>query len=172
MDNGRENLEKILGTGLSDKKIVLSVSKWSPIKDVPNFIKAMALLKSRNKKIIGVMCGTNIDKENHELQKLIKKNNLVLNKDIYCLGQRNDLPVFYSACDLYVLHSLGEAFPNALIEALSCGASCVATNVGEVAEILDKERIVAPGTPEELCKVMEKYLRTINKKKFFVMLLI
>ena len=119
------------------------------------------------------MCGTNIDKENHELQKLIKKNNLVLNKDIILFRAVVMIcPFFTRHVIYYVLHSLGEAFPNALIEALSCGASCVATNVGEVAEILDKERIVAPGTPEELCKVMEKYLRTINKKKFFVMLLI
>jgi glycosyltransferase involved in cell wall biosynthesis len=39
------------------------------------------------------------------------------------------------ACDIFLLPSHGEGFPNALLEAAACGMACIATPVGAVPEI-------------------------------------
>lgn len=53
------------------------------------------------------------------------------------LGTRHDTPGIYSAFDVFVLPSEVEAFPMVVLEAMSCEAPVVATDVGDVARIVD-----------------------------------
>jgi len=71
-----------------------------------------------------------------------------------------------AGCDLYVLHSAGEAFPNTLIQAMSCGCVCVATDVGDVRRILDDDELIVPAqNSEELSSVIERALEFNDEKK-------
>jgi glycosyltransferase involved in cell wall biosynthesis len=52
-----------------------------------------------------------------------------------------------------VLSSITEGFPYTLIEAMTCGRACVATDVGGVAEALgDTGLVVSPRAPEALAE--------------------
>ena len=69
------------------------------------------------------------------------------------LGYRSDIPRFLNAMDLYVLPSLWEGLPLALIEALACGKPAVVSDVGGNREIMEdgvNGRLVPPGDPEAL----------------------
>ncbi|MFS1511165.1 glycosyltransferase [Chengkuizengella sp. SCS-71B] len=127
----------------ANKKIMLSAVRYSPLKDIPNFINALSLVKEEFPDVVGVMCGHRIDLHNEELVSIIQSKNLIIDKDIYLLGLRHDMPLIMSASDVYILHSAGEAFPNTLIEAMACESLCVVTDVGDAKLILDdNERVV------------------------------
>jgi glycosyltransferase involved in cell wall biosynthesis len=53
------------------------------------------------------------------------------------LGHRSDTAALYRAMDVYLLPSLLEAFPMALLEAMASGCAAMAADVGEVARMLD-----------------------------------
>ena len=128
----------------NDQQVVLSVTKNHPIKDVPTFIGAFALLHKDQPNTVAVMCGGGIDGDNAEIAALCRENNLQIGKDVFLLGMRHDVPRLLAGCDLYVLHSAGEAFPNTLIQAMACGCLCVATDVGDVRRILDDDLFICP----------------------------
>ncbi|MEZ4499765.1 MAG: glycosyltransferase family 1 protein [Thermomicrobiales bacterium] len=48
---------------------------------------------------------------------------------------RQDLPLWYSSCDAFVIPSLDEGFGLTLLEALSCGAPAVVANRGALPEV-------------------------------------
>jgi glycosyltransferase involved in cell wall biosynthesis len=61
--------------------------------------------------------------------------------------------------DVFVLSSHGEAFPNALIEAMACDLPCIASDVGDCRDILGGKGIIfTPGNVEELVTAIEKCL--------------
>ena len=57
----------------------------------------------------------------------------------------------YAAGSVVVLSSISEGFPYTLIEAMTCGRACVATDVGGVSEALgDTGRLVPPRDPDAM----------------------
>ena len=67
---------------------------------------------------------------------------------MHLLGLRSDVAEVLSAADLFVMPSLSEGLPLALLEAMFAGRAIVATDVGEVGATLDHGRagvVVPPG---------------------------
>jgi glycosyltransferase involved in cell wall biosynthesis len=58
---------------------------------------------------------------------------------------RDDMPAVFSACDVVCSSSAyGEGFSNTVAEAMACGRRCVATDVGDVREIVAETGYVVP----------------------------
>ncbi|MGD0622081.1 MAG: glycosyltransferase [Thermacetogeniaceae bacterium] len=69
------------------------------------------------------------------------------------LGLRDDIPELLARMSVVTLPSLSEAMPLSLVEAMSMGKPCVASNVGGIKEILvDRENglLVEPDNPRAL----------------------
>ncbi|MCH5259484.1 MAG: glycosyltransferase [Lachnospiraceae bacterium] len=143
----------------AEKQVILSVTKDTPIKDIPTFIKAFGMLHRQNGGLVAVLCGAGVDADNARISALSLEAGLEIGKDIFLLGIRHDVSRLLAACDLYVLHSAGEAFPNALLQAMACGCVCVTTDVGDAKRILNSDVcVVPPGEPEALAKKITELL--------------
>ena len=69
------------------------------------------------------------------------------------LGLRDDIPELLAQMSVVTVPSLNEAFALSLVEAMSMGKPCVASNIGGIREILvDRENglLVEPGNPRAL----------------------
>lgn len=89
---------------------------------------------------------------------------LQLQRQVRLLGERRDVLSLLSAADLFVLPSLWEGMPNAVLEAAACGLPIVATNVDGTPEILtDGENglLVNPFQVEPLAVAITRLLRDL-----------
>jgi len=142
---------------------IISATRYNRIKDVPTFLNAIGKVKRVDNNVQVLMCGNGFEEKNEELLTLITKNDLKLNKDIFLLGLVNNLPELFSACDLYVLHSAGEAFPNTLLEAMACEIECVSTDAGDSKKIHPNKEHIVPIRDGE--KLAQKICEVIQKNK-------
>jgi glycosyltransferase involved in cell wall biosynthesis len=55
---------------------------------------------------------------------------------VYWVGQVFDVVPYLQACDIFVLPSLREGLPNALLEAMACARPCIASRLDSVQEIM------------------------------------
>jgi glycosyltransferase involved in cell wall biosynthesis len=72
------------------------------------------------------------------------------------------LVAMYQACDLFVLPSHNDVYPNAVLEAMGCGRPCVVTDTVGVAELVEKAdcgRVVPPRDPAALAAAIIELLR-------------
>jgi glycosyltransferase involved in cell wall biosynthesis len=62
------------------------------------------------------------------------------------------------AADLFVLPSLTEGLPRAVLEAMSRGLPAIGSAVGGVPDILDPDALVPPGNPDALAESIGRYM--------------
>lgn len=74
------------------------------------------------------------------------------------LGERTDVDVLLSACDLLVLPTDWEGLPISLLEALGCGVPAVASDVGGVSALADGVRLVPAGSVPALADAVDHLL--------------
>jgi len=129
----RMELRKELGIG--DAKRVIGVfASFKPQKNHAMLLQAFkkvlesfpdAQLLLVGNRLYGNMMGTS--DYNCRMEKLIDE--LRIRHQCTFLGNRDDVEVIYSACDITVLSSLYEGTPNVLLESMACGIPVVATDV-------------------------------------------
>ena len=118
-----------------DQLLVGLVARWDPQKDHLNFLRAAADVAKREPTARFMLVGAGTDNSNQGL--VADVTALGLNSKVILAGKRDDIPSVMNALDLHVLSSAyGEAFPNAVAEAMACGTPCLVTDVGDAAYIV------------------------------------
>ena len=74
------------------------------------------------------MAGKDINQNNKELFKIIKK--LDIKKNVMLLNEQKNLLEFYNGIDLLVLPSLSESFPNVVPESMLCSTPVLSSDAG------------------------------------------
>jgi glycosyltransferase involved in cell wall biosynthesis len=125
-----------------DAYLVGHVGRADPQKDHNNLIAAFSLLAGNDARVHLLLAGAGLSPGDEYLRKLLIGRDL--GGRVLGLGPRDDVPKLMQAMDLFVLSSAGEAFPNVVVEAMSCGIPCVVTDVGDAAEIVGDTGWVVP----------------------------
>jgi glycosyltransferase involved in cell wall biosynthesis len=143
--------------GIADDVPVIGlVGRWDPVKGHDVFLQAATELITSVPDCQFVVVGKGCDTNNADLLKLVDSG---LRLNLHLLGERYDIPDVTAAFDIAVCASIGEGFPNALGEAMACEVPCVATNVGDCAEIIaDTGRIVAAGDTTAMARAWAELL--------------
>jgi glycosyltransferase involved in cell wall biosynthesis len=153
----RESVRSELG--LTGETIVIGmVSRYHPMKDHANFLRAAALVSKMHPETHFLLVGRGVDGDNHELRRLIDELGLV--HQTHLLGERHDIPRVTAALDIFSLSSYCESFPTVIGEAMACAVPCVVTDVGDVSWIVgDTGRVVPTCDP---CALAEAWAEMIN----------
>jgi teichuronic acid biosynthesis glycosyltransferase TuaC len=135
-----------------DAHVLLSVGRLAAIKGFDLLIHAVHAVRDRLKK--DVRCYIVGEGElRTALEKDIRQRNLA--KEVVMPGwiPPAQLPLWYTAADLFCLPSHNEGCPNVVLESLACGTPVVATDVGGVSELVREGvsgRLVKRRSVEEL----------------------
>ncbi len=99
-------------------------------------------------------------------QKLAAELNIQDSVDFRGLVKQEHLPYFYNAADVCVVPSYYESFGLVPLEALACGTPVVATDVGDLKNIIkpgETGYIVADNSPEKLAGgILSQLSRSTN----------
>ncbi len=153
--------------GLTEEKIVLFVGRIDPLKGIDKLIRSISLMKNLGKVRLVVVGGDENSKP--ELEKLVKlayELNVEDSVDFRGLVKQEQLPYFYSAADVCVVPSYYESFGLVPLESLSCGTPVVATDVGDLKDIIrhgETGYILADNSPEELSTGISSLLSSTSK---------
>lgn len=136
-----------------DKKIIFNISNLIDTKGHKYLILALEKVLTTRKDIICYIAGRGYLKE--ELESLI--TDLSLQNHIHLIGwiSDEDVPLWMSASDIFVMPSLAEGNPTVMFEALGSGLPFIGTNVGGIPEIIntpDYGIICEPANPEDLAE--------------------
>src|SRR5215469_12850760 len=133
-------------------------ARYHPMKDHDTFLTAAGILTTTRPEVRFALLGTGIEPSNCALMKSITSRGIA--DRILLLGERDDMAEMYAAFDIATLCSaFGEGFPNVLGEAMASGLPCVATDIGDAAELLCGTGIIAPPRdPQALAAAWRKLI--------------
>jgi len=138
-------------------KLIGIVGRIEFLKGYDTFIEAASFLARQRKDVMFVCVGN--DYERYKIKMLALSCKLGLKNRIIWVGQRNDMPQVYNAFEILSSCSLCEGFSNVVSEAMACGITCVATDVGDTAFIMGGiGKIVQTGQSEELAQAWSDIL--------------
>jgi len=127
----RSSVRSELGLGSADR-LVLAIGNLYSVKGHHHLLEAFALLADQFPELHVAIAG----RGDLEGALLARAAELRLRDRFHLLGLRSDVANLLVGADVFVLPSLSEGLPLALLEAMTAGRPIVATDVGEVSAAL------------------------------------
>jgi glycosyltransferase involved in cell wall biosynthesis len=152
-----------LSLGPNDRLLV-AIGNLYPVKGHGFAVDALARLTDRHPTLHLAIAGRG------ELADALaeRARTLGIGPRLRLLGLRSDVAAVLAAADLFVLPSLSEGLPLALLEAMFAARAIVATDVGEVRAALDDGRagvLVPPGDGAALAAAIDQLLADPNRAR-------
>ncbi|MED4533609.1 glycosyltransferase family 4 protein [Metabacillus fastidiosus] len=141
----------------TNKTIIICTARLDPIKGHENLLNALAQLKNSNQDWICWLVGDGELKNN--LKRLTAS--LRLNDHVQFLGNRDDVPALLKRADIFVLSSIQENHPFALMEAQVANKAVVVSDAGGMPEMvthLQTGLLFPIGNREELSERLRSIL--------------
>ena len=165
IDNKTDNLKRYGVNG----KYILYVASSRPYKNIDGLIKAYKILKDRygieHSLIVTGLAG----KAQSGL--LTMAQELKLESDVRFSGFVNDrdLPLLYSAADIFVYPSFYEGFGLPVLEAMSCGIPVAASNSTSLPEVVGNAGLLFdPHNTEQMAEVIYNLIKDSHLRKELV----
>jgi len=120
-------------------KMIVSMGREDDVKGFWHLIKAFSLVKKAGHPVRLMIIGAGEFKEYMQLAE-----ELGIGEDVFFAGVHQNPYPYLAEADIYVLSSLNEGFPNALVEAMALGIPIVAANckTGPAEILLEKKEEV------------------------------
>ena len=136
----------------ADAPLFINVGRLVPAKGHDDLIRAFAIVYQELG--YGELALVGSGGRHEELTELAHE--LGVSGRVHFLGRRSDARELTAAADVFVLSSVWEGLPMAILEAMEAGTPIVATDVGDVREVLSDTpaRIVSPGDSVALAAAM------------------
>lgn len=147
--------------GMSAEKILLFVGRIDPLKGLDQLLRAMTHFPSFKELKLIVIGGDETSRM--EVEKLKKLSHELKIEDLVTfqgMVKHEQLTYYYNAADVCVVPSYYESFGLVALEALACGTSVIATDVGDLRNIIRQEEagyIVSDNTPEKLAAAIRRF---------------
>jgi len=150
-----------------DAKVLVTAGILNRGKNVEILIETLSKIEMRNIYLLIVGDGSKEADLSYKdfLQRLAKT--LGADKKVIFTGwlEKEDLWKIYLASDLFVLASLSEGMPNALLEALGAGLPCMGSNIAGIKDILQHKELMFD--PLDGKAIAEKIQRVLSDSRFF-----
>jgi glycosyltransferase involved in cell wall biosynthesis len=124
-----------MGAG-EDDLLIVQVARLDYLKDHATAIHALAEVVRCRTNVRLVLVGEGPEEE--RIAEWIRQRNLA--SHVRLLGLRSDISRLLSAADVFLLTSISEGIPLAVIEAMAAGLPVVSTNVGGLTETVEDGR--------------------------------
>ncbi len=160
-EKGREALAAELYPEAVKRPFVLigSAGGLKPVKNYPLMLRAASRLASERTARPGapelrfVIFGDGEERSAYE--RLAR--DLAIDRIFSLPGGRDNLESLYPLLDIFLLPSWNEGLPMALLEAMSSGVACVASDVGDVGEAIEGAGVAAPrGDENALVEILRR----------------
>lgn len=149
-----KDLDLLTQYGLDSSHVVIGmVSSLTPEKAHENALKALHQVLDSDPRLRLLIIGDGPLRE--DLQTQVKQLNLE-NRVIFA-GIQSTIVEHMSIIDVYMLPSLREGMPMALLEAMACGKVVVASRVGEIPYVMDDQKtgiLVDPGSSTQIAEAI------------------
>jgi glycosyltransferase involved in cell wall biosynthesis len=143
-----------IGTAVSEVRVFATAGSFTPSKAAPLLVEAFKAIAVSRADLRLIMLGDGADLR--RCQQLAASANGQVELTGYC----TDVEAQLRRADAFVLPSLNENLPLALLQAMALGLPCIATDVGGVGEALagDAGILVPPGSVTALIGAMQRLI--------------
>ena len=117
----------------SETCLIGTVGRLTPVKGIPYLLDAARILLRQGANVKVLVVGDGSIRQDL----LAQARNLGVGERVVFLGHREDTDVLLQALDIFVLPSLSEGIPMALLEAMAASRPIVASRVGGIPEIIE-----------------------------------
>lgn len=140
--------------GLFNEKILLFVGRIDPMKGVEQLVKSVACLNGfDNLKLVVIGGDEDSQGEINRLKNLAHEMGIADKIDFRGMIKHAELPLYYNAADVCIVPSYYESFGLVALESLACDTPVVATDVGDLRNIIrngETGYITTSNNPQEL----------------------
>jgi glycosyltransferase involved in cell wall biosynthesis len=163
-------IAELFGDGSESRPLVLigSAGGLKPVKNFPLMLRvASALLSNAERSAEGPGLRFVIFGEGRERENLaVLSRDLGIERFVSLPGKREALEEIYPLLDVFLLPSLTEGVPLALLEAMSSGLACLASDVGGVGDVLRGAGALARSQDESsFVEALQRLVRNGDERK-------